>query len=219
VQDITPVTPQSRQLAAVDPAGENQAERGLGKAMRRAMIVMGVLVLGLGGLAATVPISGAVIAAGAVSVEGSVKKIGHPYGGVVTDIRVRDGDRVRQGQPLIALDTTVIGAASDLTGQSVDQLLALQARLTAERDGQPAVAFPRELLARADDPQVAAILRHERRNFEVGRAARAAQVAQLAQRTRQAAAEIQASRSQISGYSRQSDLIRDELKQTRELYD
>ncbi|WP_251567196.1 HlyD family type I secretion periplasmic adaptor subunit [Erythrobacter sp. 3-20A1M] len=45
-----------------------------------------------------------------------------------------------------------------------------------------------------------------------------AQVAQLSQRSRQAAADIQAYRSQLNSYARQSALIDEELEQTRELY-
>lgn len=190
----------------------------LRKTIRGAMIIVAVLVVGLGGLAATIPITGAVIAPGAISVESSVKNIAHPFGGVVADILVKDGDRVAANQVLVKLDTTVSGAASDLTGQSVDQLLAREARLIAERDGAGTIAFPAELTSRADEPQVAAILADETRNFDVRRSARAAQIARLNQRAQQASADIAAYRGQLASYSRQSDLIGEELTQTRELY-
>jgi HlyD family secretion protein len=130
---------------------------------------------------------------------------------------VEDGDRVEKSQPLMRLDTTVSGALAQLTGQSVDQLLALEARLKAERDGT-ALNFPAELARRSGDPEVAAILRNEQRNFQVGREARGTQVAQMRQRSRQAAADIVAYRSQIGSYARQSELINQELAQARELF-
>ncbi len=190
----------------------------LRKTIRTAMIIVAVLVVGLGGLAAFIPITGAVIAPGSVSVESSVKNIAHPFGGVVSDILVKNGDRVAANQVLVRLDTTVSGAASDLTGQSVDQLLAREARLIAERDGAGSITFPEELLARRADPQVAAILADENRNFDVRRNSRSAQIAQLNQRAQQASADIAAYRSQLASYSRQSELMDEELEQTRELY-
>ena len=196
---------------------EETTQPQLQRTIRIGLIAIAVLVFGLGGMAAFIPMTGAVIASGAVAVEGSVKHIGHPFGGVVSDILVADGDRVEKNQPLLRLDTTVSGATSDLAGQSVDQLLALEARLKAERDGTELV-FPAELTSRANDPEVAAIMRNERRNFQVGRESRGAQVAQLSQRSRQAAADIQAYRSQLNSYARQSALIDEELEQTRELY-
>jgi HlyD family secretion protein len=196
---------------------EETTQPALRRMLRTGMITIAVFVVGLGGMAAFIPMTGAVIASGNVTVEGSVKRVGHPFGGVVSDIYVEDGDRVEKSQPLMRLDTTVSGALAQLTGQSVDQLLALEARLKAERDGT-ALNFPAELARRSGDPEVAAILRNEQRNFQVGREARGTQVAQMRQRSRQAAADIVAYRSQIGSYARQSELINQELAQARELF-
>lgn len=53
-----------------------------------------VLVGGLGGWAATAELAGAVIAQGTVVVDSNIKKVQHPTGGIVGEIRVRDGDKV-----------------------------------------------------------------------------------------------------------------------------
>ncbi|MEM1134002.1 MAG: HlyD family type I secretion periplasmic adaptor subunit [Pseudomonadota bacterium] len=186
--------------------------------IRKAMIFSAILVFGIGGLATFIPITGAIIASGSISVESAVKRIGHPFGGTVADILVEDGQRVEQDEPLIRLDTTVSSASSELTGLSVDQLLALEARLIAERDEAGSISFPEELLKRAEDPNVAAIMASERRNFSVRRQARSAQQAQLSRRAQQAAADISGFESQIQAFERQSELIDEELAQTRELY-
>src|SRR3546814_2628102 len=57
-------------------------------------------------------------------------------GGVIAQIWVRDGDRVKAGDPLIRFDTTVTAAGASLSETSLDQLLAQGARLRAERDGR-----------------------------------------------------------------------------------
>ena len=54
-----------------------------------------VLAGGFGGWASTVQLSGALIAPGSVVVDSNVKKVQHPSGGVVGELKVHDGD---QGQ-------------------------------------------------------------------------------------------------------------------------
>src|SRR5206468_5353319 len=61
----------------------------------------GILVLGIWSLLA--PLSGAVIAPGFVKIDLNRKVVQHQEGGIVSAIRVRDGDRVKAGQELIVL--------------------------------------------------------------------------------------------------------------------
>lgn len=183
------------------------------------MALCGTLVLGLGGLAAFLPMTGAVIGPGEVTVAGHVKEIGHPSGGVVADILVRDGDHVSADQPLMRLDTTVSGAAVTFTGENVDQLLARAARLTAERDDAGVIAFPRELTGRAADPNIAALMEEERRTFALRRDARRAMTAQLGQRIDQTRADVASSQTKAASFADQAALIGDELVATRKLYE
>ena len=57
-------------------------------------IMFGCVTLGIGGWAATTQLSGAVIAQGVVVVDSSVKKVQHATGGIVGELRVREGDKV-----------------------------------------------------------------------------------------------------------------------------
>ena len=102
--------------------------------LRRSRTVLAALVLGLGLPMAVIPISGAVIANGEVSVASHVKKIAHPRGGVIAEIPVSNGTRVAAGQLLMRLDTNVSAASAAMTVESIDQLRAREARLRAERD-------------------------------------------------------------------------------------
>ncbi|MEL6486383.1 MAG: HlyD family type I secretion periplasmic adaptor subunit [Pseudomonadota bacterium] len=198
---------------------QERSAAALKRSIRRSLGVVAFLVVVLGGLASFVPISGAVIAVGTVSVESAVKRIGHPFGGTVNTVLVSEGERVAKGQPLMRLDETVEGANSELTGLSVDQLQALEARLIAERDDKPSIAFPDTLTERASDPAMAAVMANEERNFQVRKQAQIIQRTQLQQRAQQASADISAYRSQVSSFERQSTLIDEELQQTRELYE
>jgi membrane fusion protein, type I secretion system len=93
-----------------------------------------LLVGGVGGWAATAEISGALIANGSLVVDSSVKKVQHPSGGVVGEVRVRDGDRVKEGDVLVRLDETVTRANLSIIAKGLTELYARKARLAAERD-------------------------------------------------------------------------------------
>lgn len=207
-------------LVAWDGEIEERAETSLRKTTRYGLIAIAVLVFGVGGLMALLPMAGAVIAPGEIAVESSVKQIAHPYGGVAAEILVSDGDQVEEGDLLIRLDDTVAGAAAEYSGLSLDQLLAKEARLRAVRDNAGGVSFPQELRDRAeDDPSIAALMRDEARGFALERQALADQRRQLQARIAQTQAEIEMYSGRMDAYDRQEDLIDEELAQTRELYE
>ena len=94
-----------------------------GRSRRFAMLLGGLFVMLL--LAGTiVPIGGAVVGVGQLGVESRVKRVAHPTGGAISQILVKDGDRVHKGDVLVRLDTAVAGIRADLSTQTVDQLLA-----------------------------------------------------------------------------------------------
>ena len=198
--------------------GPYAPEKSLHKEVRAGVFLCAALVFGLGGMAAFLPMTGAVIGPGEVTVSTYVKEIGHPSGGVVADIMVRDGAHVKKGQALMRLDSKVSGAAATYTGENVDQLLARAARLTAERDNAAGVAFPAELTRRAGDPNIAALLEQERKTFILRRDTRRSMIAQLGQRISQAQADVASSRTKAQSFNDQATLINDELDATRKLY-
>jgi hypothetical protein len=57
--------------------------------------VVALLAGAVGGWAGTTEISGAVVAPGVFVVESNVKKVQHPTGGIVGELRVQDGSRVK----------------------------------------------------------------------------------------------------------------------------
>ena len=93
------------------------------------------LAVGLGGWATTAEISGALIAPGSVVVESNVKKVQHPTGGVVGEVRARDGDLVKAGDVVVRLDDTVTKASLAIVTKNLDGLWARAARLEAEQRG------------------------------------------------------------------------------------
>lgn len=177
------------------------------------------LVIGVGGWAHMTMISGAVIAAGQLVVESDVKKIQHPTGGVVSQLLVRDGARVKAGDVLIRLDATQTRANLEIVLKALDELAARRARDEAERDGTAEIVFPADLLARRQgDPAVAHLMDGESRLFHARLAARRGQKAQLRERTSQLREETKGQGEQATAKSEEITLIWSELKGVRDLY-
>jgi HlyD family secretion protein len=196
-----------------------EAHRSIRRHLWAGVLVVGLLAGGVGGWAATTEIAGAVIAPGFLVVESNVKKVQHPTGGVVGEIRARDGDRVKAGDIVVRLDETITRANLAIVSKGLDELMARKARLEAERDGLEAVAFPRDLLERGGDPALANTLGGERRLFELRRAARLGQQSQLRQRVGQLNEEIGGLSAQLGAKQQEIVLVQKELKGARELWD
>ena len=90
-------------------------------------------------------IAGAVIAPGTIVVEIERKKVQHPTGGVVGDILVREGAEVEAGEVVVRLDDTVTSSTLGVVRSQLDELMAREARLLAERDDAAAIVFPKQL--------------------------------------------------------------------------
>jgi HlyD family secretion protein len=183
---------------------------------------LGIVVLlaaGLGGWASTVLISGALIAPGQIVVESNVKKVQHPTGGVVGELRARDGDVVKAGDIVVRLDDTVTKANLAIVTKNLDAAQARAARLQAEQRGLDKLEFPPQLLERASDPDVKTLLSSESKLFDVRVNGRAGQKAQLRERITQLNEEIEGLAAQERAKDKEIVLVQQELTGVRELYD
>ncbi|WP_167406803.1 HlyD family type I secretion periplasmic adaptor subunit [Bradyrhizobium forestalis] len=178
-----------------------------------------VLVVGLGGWASTVLISGALIAPGQIVVESNVKKVQHPTGGVVGEVRARDGDLVKAGDIVVRLDDTVTKANLAIVTKNLDAAQARAARLQAEQRGVDKIEFPQSLLDRASDPDVKLLLSAETKLFDVRVNGRTGQKAQLRERITQLNEEIAGLSAQEKAKDQEIALVQNELTGVRELYD
>ena len=94
------------------------------QSQRRAVWIPVLATASLLGLwVAMAPLSGAVVASGRLKTELNRKTVQHQEGGLVREILVRDGERVRAGQPLVMIGDVRTDA----------QLSLLQDQLAAER--------------------------------------------------------------------------------------
>jgi HlyD family type I secretion membrane fusion protein len=108
----------------------------------------------LGGWSAVAKLDSAVTASGIVAVENSRKSVQHLEGGIVDKILVHEGQSVQEGQVLFKLAPTQAQASLELQTNQLDDVLAQEARLLAERDRAKAITWPEEIMTRADSPLV-----------------------------------------------------------------
>lgn len=176
------------------------------------VVTLLALVGGIGGWSVMTDIAGAVIAPGSVVVDGNIKKVQHPTGGIIKKILVSNGDRVKAGQVVVQLDDTITRASLDVVLQQIDELSGRLARLKAERDNLSTVAFPDDLSKRADDADVADILTGERILFESRTETRHNQKQQLGERITGLKQEAAGYVAQAEAKAREIDLIKKELE-------
>ena len=196
-------------------AEEGTSDRGpLANIMRVSTLLVAVLFL----LSIFVPIGGAVIGTGTIGVEGRVKRVAHPTGGVIAEIAVTDGQHVREGQLLVRLESAVALAAANYSAMTVEQLLAQRARLEAERLGRSGIIFPAELTgARTDNARQA--MTEEAALFRLRQGEIGQLIAQLRSRIEQQNQQIASFEAQIGSFERQRALIQPELEGVRSLWE
>jgi len=169
----------------------------------------GLLVIGGGVIAFAIwaffaPLSGAVIAPGFVKVDLNRKVVQHQEGGIVRAIKVRDGDRVSQGQELVVLDDVRIDAQLDLLRTQLDAERAKVARLEAERTLAARPVFPRDLLKKEYATREEALFRARREALD-------SQIAVLKRQIRESVEEANALAEQIGAEEKALKLQKEEL--------
>jgi len=183
-------------------------------ARRPTLVGLGALLLVIGAMgywSYKVQISGAVIASGTIEVQGDRQTVQHPDGGVVGEILVEDGDIVSAGEVIIRLDGTLLESALAVVEGQLFEVLARQARFTAERDGATEITFPRELLEAASRPGVSETMEGERRLFLARQETLEGRKALLRERVLQTESQVEGTRAQILSLSKQRDLIAKEV--------
>ncbi len=172
------------------------------------VIVIGAIAMGLWGFWA--PLSGAIIAPGFVKVDLNRKVVQHQEGGIVRAVRVRDGDRVTQGQELVLLDDVRIDAQLDLLRTQLDAERAKSARLEAERSLAARPAFPKNLLKDEFRTREEALFRARRQALD-------SQIEVLRRQIRETVEEAGALAEQIAAEERALKLQKDELAANEQL--
>lgn len=188
----------------------------------RASCIFGVAVIGifLGGgtlWAVSAPLSGAVIANGVIGFESKRQTIQHLEGGIIKEIRVKEGDIVTAGSTLLVLDDTTARARTDELRNRIRTLAAEEARLLAERERNAKIEFDHPLLQSPNDSEVALVIKQQTSLFKARITNFKTRRKILKKRIGQLEKQIDGLAIQLKGVRRQLELVREEAATVADL--
>jgi HlyD family secretion protein len=179
------------------------------------MLVITYIVIVFGSL---VPIESAAIAKAHVAVLGNSKTIQHLEGGIVRKLLVKDGDRVKKGQPLLELSDVAPKANRAMLQNQLFAEQATEARLIALRDGKDKLSFSKEATAAAkNDPDLAKMLSEQATLFANQHESYLDKAKTLKLRIEQTRDEIEGLHAQVKSAAGQITFIDDEIKTVKEM--
>ena len=199
----------------------DRAVRSLNRQAFSGLAAAGLMVAATGSWAALGIIQDAVIGPGTVVVNSQKKKIQHPDGGIVAEIRVEDGTHVDAGSVMFHLDGKQLSADMGTVRRRIFELAAKRWRLLSERDGLAAVGSwvpPGDNRdAATDDADLMAIVAGQRQLFETKRAVLKQQKLQLRERIHQLERQVEGLNSVEDAKKKQLAIARDEIAKLSEL--
>ncbi|TGD44886.1 HlyD family type I secretion periplasmic adaptor subunit [Pseudotabrizicola sediminis] len=190
----------------------------VGRYMIIGIATLAVLVGGFGTWLVMAEINGAVITSGQIEVDRNRQVVQHPFGGVVADILVVEGDSVAEGDLLIRLDPTDLQSELAIVEGQYFEILARRARLEAERDDATALVFDPILLG-VGTPAAAELMQGQERLFAARLETSMQFIDQLAQQRAQIASQITGITAQQTALQTQQGLIARELADQQSLLD
>lgn len=176
-------------------------------------LVIAVTISAIVGWGYFAKLNSAALANGVIAPHSGRKLIQHLEGGIVKQIFVREGDRVRRGQLLVELDPTKAQASRDILRIRHLTALATRARLIAERDNTADLALNPDLLV----PEATPVLAEQRHNLLARRTAYESKIKLLDQRASQTQRETRGLRAQLNAIREQSKLVDKQLENLQPL--
>ena len=171
---------------------------------------------GVGGAwSVIVPIASASLASGTIRPEGHRKTVQHLEGGIVKEIRVKDGDKVKAGDILMILEDTQAMTAFRVQEARLLALRAMEARLMAEEHGTGAPNWSAVPNAPGRNNAIA----DQQSIFVKTQQSEESERKILTQRVNQLVEEINGLKAQIKSQGSQLFLIKDEIQMVKSLTD
>ncbi|WP_327754715.1 HlyD family type I secretion periplasmic adaptor subunit [Sphingobium sp. SJ10-10] len=171
------------------------------------------------GWAAFARLDAAAYAPGRLTVSGQRQSVQHRDGGVVGAIFVKEGQHVRQGQPLMELASAEVRAQARMYGAQFIALKAQRARLIAEQLGASHIDWPAEFATlkgqEQEDAQEA--IRLQLTQFNARSSVLTAQTGVLREQASQVQQTARGYHSQLAASTEQARLIGEELESLRDV--
>ncbi len=154
---------------------------------------------------------------GLVAISTKRKAVQHPTGGIIKEVLVGEGDRVKEGQVLIKLDEAASRANYETVRQHYLSLRANQGRLIAEQSGASTITFHPDLVSASKDPLIRSQMLTQEQLFQSRRSMLRADVQGMQESIEGQQGLLQSYQGMLSNRRTQISLINDELTHTREL--
>jgi protease secretion system membrane fusion protein len=208
-----------RALPATTPAveGEVALPTDTEQPARLGMWVLGV---GFGGFllwAGLAPLDEGVPTQGMVTIDTKRKAVQHLSGGIIKQVFVKEGQFVKAGEPLLAIDNAVSQANYASVRHHYLTLRAMEGRLVAEQANHPKIDFHPDLLQGATDPLIKQTMDNQQSLFLARRSAFQAEQQGIQESIQGQEASIQGYEGMLSGRKAQQEYLQEELKGLREL--
>jgi HlyD family secretion protein len=199
------------------PAIDDRPDRD----MRTGIIIAFLFFVVFLGWAAFARLDAAAYAPGRLTVEGQRQSVQHRDGGVIGAIFVKEGQHVRQGQPLMELAAADVRAQARMYSAQYIGLQAQRARLMAEQLGAGHVEWPAEFATlqgqEKEDAQEA--IKLQTTQFVSRASVLTAQTGVLREQAGQVQETARGYRSQLAASTEQARLIGEELDSLRDVAD
>jgi HlyD family type I secretion membrane fusion protein len=173
-------------------------------------IIIGLFFGVIGSWAATAPLNGAVVGNAIIKVDGNRKSVQHLDGGIVKELRVKEGDNVKVGEALIVLDETQARAEYDVLSQQYMVLRATEARLLTELDHGSTLVMPEDV--KTEGSYFRSVWNGQVSQFESRRAALEGQRNVIREKINQLGSQIVGGQAQVKAFTDQISSIRAEAK-------
>ena len=151
-------------------------------------------------------------ATGEVVPSTQVKTVQHLEGGIIREIQVREGERVKKGQPLIVLESTASGADVIELKARITGLRIEAARLQAEAEGLKQPKFDASLVASSPD-----LIREALNLFNSRRNRLGEEIAGRTEIMTQRQHDVRESRGRIRNQGASLKLLNEQIKISEEL--
>ncbi len=176
------------------------------------------LAITVGGWSMNVNITGAVLGKGIIQSAASKQAIQHPVGGVVSEVRVDNGDLIIAGDIVVRLDDTQLRTELKIIEGELYELLSKEARLLAEIDDTPELELhPLLSSAISLDPEVRKLVDRQRKHLFSRIGSLHTETELLRAQIKQVEKQIAGITAERSSKSRQKNLFDQELTDVRKL--
>ena len=210
---ILDVTNREMRLDAISPSKQiRSGDEGPSDSIRNVALagwlIIAIFFGGIGSWAVTAPLNGAVVGNAVVKVDGNRKSVQHLDGGIVKELRIKEGDKVNAGDILIVLDEIQAQAEYDVLSQQYMVLRATEARLLTELDHRSELVMPEDL--KTQDSYFKSVWNGQISQFESRRAAIEGQRSVIREKINQLGSQIVGAQAQVKSFTDQITSVRAE---------